>query len=156
MKGGKSGAYILVVRLKDDTSVDVGAIGTIFFRKGYYAYVGSAMSGIAERVRRHFKSAGEKRIHWHIDYLLEHARITGALILPSSTREECAIARRMAQRLKGIHGFGATDCSCASHLYYAKTKKGMGEAVGLEMNRNGDSEFIKFDGGMYSVNRALF
>ena len=67
------GAYQLLIRLDRDQTITVGRIGRFRFPAGYYVYTGSAMNGIEARVRRHLSS--RKRIRWHIDYLLEHARI---------------------------------------------------------------------------------
>ena len=62
------GIYILLVRIKNDSNVMVGALGARKFRKGLYAYVGSAQNSLEKRIERHFRS--KKKKHWHIDYLL--------------------------------------------------------------------------------------
>ncbi|MFP4052091.1 MAG: GIY-YIG nuclease family protein, partial [Thermoplasmata archaeon] len=63
------GIYTLVIELKEDKVIEVGAIGNIDFDKGYYVYVGSAQNGLEARIERHLSD--EKKIHWHIDYLLK-------------------------------------------------------------------------------------
>ena len=60
--------YLLQVILDRDTSVRVGSLGNMDFKKGTYFYIGSARKGLRARVKRHL--SGEKRLFWHIDYLL--------------------------------------------------------------------------------------
>lgn len=63
------GIYVLFIFVKRDTLIKVGALGKIKFRRGTYAYVGSAQNGLKKRVTRHLRK--KKRKFWHIDYLLE-------------------------------------------------------------------------------------
>ncbi len=114
------GTYILIAHLAGARSIRVGRWGEFSFAAGYYLYVGSALGGLWGRLSRHLRAA--KRLHWHIDALLEHARIAEIWYLPSPERLECA----WAQALAGVEGlipfeapFGATDCHCRTHLYYA-------------------------------------
>ncbi len=109
-------SYILVVRLKEDRKIRVGALGEIHFRKGYYMYVGSAKVGIS-RVCRHFKKG--KKLRWHIDYLTEAADVVCAYLF---TGEECELSRMLAGKYSGIKGFGCSDCECETHLYYSKDR----------------------------------
>ncbi|HSF57479.1 MAG TPA: DUF123 domain-containing protein [Candidatus Binatia bacterium] len=46
----------------------MGKLGDAVFPAGTYVYTGSAMKGLAARVKRH--CSRKKKIHWHIDYLL--------------------------------------------------------------------------------------
>jgi len=62
------GVYVLIISLAKDVNVKVGALGKIDFKKGTYAYVGSAQTNLLKRVERHLRKA--KRRFWHIDYLL--------------------------------------------------------------------------------------
>jgi len=113
------GAYLCVLRLKADKKIRVGALGEVLFHKGYYTYVGSALKNLDKRMKRHGKR--DKKLFWHIDYLVKEAEFVR--ILPVRTKDdlECAIARRM----RGLSdwsqkGFGASDCACASHLLATK------------------------------------
>lgn len=112
----RGGAYVLLIHLAKGQDIRVGSLGTIHFNAGGYAYVGSAMNGIHQRVQRHLRE--DTRTHWHIDYLLEKARIVDVVTNPSEKRAECAIARQMSNRLASVSGFGSSDCSCSSHLFY--------------------------------------
>ena len=67
------GIYHLIIYLPSDTSIEVGKLGRYYFQTGYYVYTGSAMRGLDQRIARHLRS--EKRLHWHIDYLLQHGQI---------------------------------------------------------------------------------
>ena len=44
----RKGTYVLIIALDSDREIAVGALGTLFFRKGRYCYVGSAMGGYKE------------------------------------------------------------------------------------------------------------
>jgi Uri superfamily endonuclease len=89
--------------------------------------VGSGLGGLEARVSRHLRS--EKKLHWHIDYLLQRATITGAVMAESIRRRECDIARALEAQLECIRGFGASDCRCAGHLFRADESAGLETAV---------------------------
>ncbi len=112
------GAYILLLHLKRRRRVRVGELGVFTFPKGHYLYVGSAMRNLTARIARHERR--RKRLHWHIDYLREAADSCTALPIHSSRREECAIANALGGLFQyGPTGFGASDCACPAHLFYA-------------------------------------
>jgi Uri superfamily endonuclease len=111
------GTYALLVHVPYDLATSVGELGTLSFKAGYYAYIGSALGGLKGRVRRHLKA--EKKLRWHVDYLLARSRAIDVVVARSRTRKECAIAQELAKRLVSIKGFGASDCKCESHLFYS-------------------------------------
>jgi sugar fermentation stimulation protein A len=63
-----SGSYVLILKNNLNQTLKIGHLGNVFFRKGYFAYVGSALASVEARINRHQKK--QKRIFWHIDYLL--------------------------------------------------------------------------------------
>ncbi len=110
------GSYVLVIRLLQDEKIKVGALGDIEFKKGYYAYVGSAMNGIEKRVARHGRRG--KKLRWHIDYLTEKAFIE-EIWYKEGAKEECKFADYFRHAgLEFIPNFGSGDCKCKSHLFY--------------------------------------
>lgn len=125
------GAYLLVIEIPMDAIILVGKQGMIPFEKGYYAYVGSALSGLEPRIRRHLDS--QKKLHWHIDYLLVHAEIKQVFIKESTEREECNLADAFIQVLHAISGFGCSDCACHSHLFVGPIETMMQTATYLQM-----------------------
>ncbi|MFW9818759.1 MAG: DUF123 domain-containing protein [Candidatus Thorarchaeota archaeon] len=122
------GSYILALYIDGDIQIEVGALGLIIFKKGFYFYIGSAMgeygsSTLLNRVKRHFLSKNEKKIHWHIDYLLAdlHTIIIKIYLIPSKYPLECIIAREFPKICdNSIKNFGSSDCKCISHLFYFK------------------------------------
>ena len=114
------GSYVLLIELEEDTTIKVGKLGNIFFKKGFYAYVGSALNGIEQRIQRHIRK--NKKIHWHIDYLLNYAKIKDAFYRESNEKEECNIANKFG-KLESVYGFGCSDCECKSHLFYGSKKE---------------------------------
>ncbi len=94
---------------------------SVTFRAGWYIYVGSALgSGGLQRLERHFSLARlrDKKPKWHVDYLLTSpffSLVCGVYAI-TADRMECRIAHEFIGN--GIPGFGCSDCSCASHLFY--------------------------------------
>lgn len=118
------GIYVLILKLDNDTGIRPGKLGEFHFKKGYYAYVGSALgTGGFKRVTRHFNVAsGENRTRkWHIDYLLPHSRVICAVLLPTDEAIECTVAETLGQFSEEIPGFGCTDCACRTHLFFSGT-----------------------------------
>ncbi len=115
-----SGTYALVIFLPRAQTIRVGALGAFRFPRGYYLYIGSALNGLSARVARHLRRRDKKRF-WHIDYLLEHARVVDVWTHAGAARLECRWARA-ALSLPNARviapRFGASDCRCATHLVY--------------------------------------
>lgn len=111
------GIYFLLLKLEKDQGIDIGSLGELSFRDGYYVYIGSAQNGIKARVRRHLRE--EKKKHWHIDYLLDNAEICRIYYVKSDDKKaECRAASFMEAKCDAIDGFGSSDCSCRSHLIH--------------------------------------
>ncbi len=140
--------------MRKSRDIRVGKLGRLHFKRGYYAYVGSARgSGGHKRVARHFNVArGKNRTRkWHIDYLLPHSEAICAVFSPTDEALECVVAKvigktlrkfyqkplrrftsqtRMPTGIRGycasrsfgfsaaIKGFGCSDCSCETHLFF--------------------------------------
>jgi sugar fermentation stimulation protein A len=93
-------------------------LGRIQFKKGWYVYTGSARKNLSQRIQRHLRRIRKKK-HWHLDYLIPAAALINAFPVMSYRNLECDMARALkALGGTGIQGFGCSDCSCPSHLYY--------------------------------------
>ncbi|MCK5238692.1 MAG: GIY-YIG nuclease family protein [Candidatus Thorarchaeota archaeon] len=124
------GMYCLIISVRAKGKVNTASLGKIEFEKGYWLYIGSAQgtgsTSLENRIRRHFRN--EKKIHWHIDHLLEtNAKIIEAIWAETSEDMECVIAQHLEgleDFIWGPKGFGASDCtkSCSSHLLYYQGK----------------------------------
>jgi len=113
------GSYLLVLGFDRDKLVHAGRLGSMLFQKGYYVYVGSAMTNLTARIERHKRM--RKKEHWHIDYLTHAADSILALPIRSSLREECGIAESFSSIFApGPAGFGSSDCGCKTHLFRSK------------------------------------
>ncbi len=112
-----TGAYLLVITMAEETAVTVGKLGRIVFKKGFYVYCGSAKRNLSRRVKRHLGK--RKRMHWHIDYLTSAAEKIRPFPVYTGRDIECAMADDM-KIIGGIPvpGFGSSDCTCLSHLFY--------------------------------------
>ena len=117
------GIYVLIIRVAADIDVKVGALGETAFKKGLYAYVGSAQANLEQRVKRHLRK--EKRKFWHIDYLLDDpaAKIVKVLFKDAEKAEECRTAESLSQESEPVVGFGCSDCHCKSHLFHIENYK---------------------------------
>ena len=110
------GSYALVIDLDKETRLDVGRLGTFEFSAGRYLYMGSALNGLEARVRRHIRR--EKRLRWHVDYLISVAVVSEVWYALGEERWECSwasIAREHGGRV-AAPGFGSSDCRCSAHL----------------------------------------
>jgi len=119
VKQTDSGCYQLKIEVKKNVSIEIGALGLCRFQRGFYVYTGSAMKNLSKRIARH--QSEEKKMHWHIDYLLAHpsATIVAVAIHPSATKEECLYNQSLlgegAESV--VKNFGSSDCRvCPSHL----------------------------------------
>jgi Uri superfamily endonuclease len=111
------GSYVLLIDLPEGQEIAAGKLRTIDFPAGCYAYVGSAMGGMKSRLERHLRR--DKKLHWHIDYLLQKASVSNVIICESETRTECTIAQTIRSKFETIKGFGSSDCKCPGHLFYS-------------------------------------
>ena len=124
---GVNGSYILIVHLQEVVTIEPGSLGKHLFSAGYYAYVGSAMGGLKPRLRRHFSK--DKIPRWHIDYLTKKAAISSIIVLESTLRVECSIAKALEPQFASVAGFGCSDCDCSSHLFFTPREEEMKEGV---------------------------
>ena len=110
------GAYILTFDIDRDGWVDVGALGEVFFQRGSYMYVGSAMNGLSARISRHLKRRKNKR--WHIDYLLDIARNIVGIPIVAAANIESSVAKLLSDSyVPYAKGFGASDSFMDTHLF---------------------------------------
>ena len=110
------GSYILICHLPHNERIEIGKLGTLPFRRGYYLYVGSAKKNLSKRMERHLRK--RKTFHWHIDYLRDRADRATALAIRSSRPLECIIATALGTITDwSVPGFGSSDCSCETHLF---------------------------------------
>lgn len=114
------GIYCLLIHLPSNQRIVVGALGEREFLSGCYVYVGSAMSGIEQRVSRHKSS--RKKFRWHIDYLLAKSEVLACAAIPSeSKRYECETVEALSgceDATFPVPRFGSSGCRCRSHLLF--------------------------------------
>lgn len=114
-----SGLYQLVIRMPKTRAVMIGRLGSFPFPAGYYVYTGSAKRGLESRVARHLRK--QKKMRWHIDYLLRQGRVVEVKKYGGDALSECELSR-MVEGLRGseiiVPGFGSSDCKCSTHLFH--------------------------------------
>jgi sugar fermentation stimulation protein A len=111
------GVYLLLAELKKPLGIPVPGIGNPVLDPGWYIYAGSAKTNLRQRVARHLRK--KKKTHWHIDHLTR--KCAGLTAFPVLTHKdlECPLAGDISQTADtAIEGFGCSDCSCSSHLFY--------------------------------------
>lgn len=121
---GNRGTYLLFLFIQQDINLTIGALGCKLFQQGNYIYVGSAFGpgGLEKRITRHLKQ--EKKIFWHIDYLLNDnfVKILAYGKILSDYKIECNVVDQIRGTFQEksliIKNFGSSDCNCKSHLLY--------------------------------------
>ena len=110
--------YCLIIKLNRKSRIKIGKLGEMDFKKGYYVYVGSALNSIDSRIRRHLSK--EKKLFWHIDYLLNslNSTVSEVILERSPEKWECNVAFEISNKGTPIERFGCSDCKCGSHLFY--------------------------------------
>lgn len=119
------GTYALVLASRRERSIQIGKLGVLRIRPGSYVYVGSAFGpgGVRGRLGRHARSAA--RLHWHVDYLRRETSPREAWYSLRPVRREHEWAGRLrgtSLALEPFRGFGASDCSCTSHLFFFEAR----------------------------------
>lgn len=106
--------YQIIFDLPAPAQISVGRFGCFAFPAGRYCYTGSARRAFEARIRRHL--ATEKRLRWHIDYVLTAPGVR-VVEVRRLTQPECEVNRQTAGEIV-VAGFGASDCraACGSHL----------------------------------------
>ncbi len=120
-----TGTYTLILFSSIDRPVNIGKLGTLFLKPGFYAYVGSAFGpgGLKARIKHHFNHSS--RPHWHLDYLSPILSAREIWYTCDQTRREHQWAK-IHSLTRGVSlplpGFGSSDCRCLSHLFFYKSK----------------------------------
>ena len=108
--------YQLLIEVQQPVTLTIGKLGSFDFPAGDYIYTGSAKRNIEARIARHL--AEDKKLRWHIDYLLNstYASITK---VERFAEAECEINQKTLGATL-FPRFGASDChaGCISHLKY--------------------------------------
>lgn len=114
---------MLIITVRYEISLTIGALGRREFGPGLYAYVGSAQSNLEQRVGRHLGK--NKQLFWHIDYLLNDSatEISKVFVKNAARIEECAVADSLKAEGDPVKRFGSSDCKCGSHLFRVKNSE---------------------------------
>jgi Uri superfamily endonuclease len=115
------GTYALVFLCEAPFHAVIGKFGPTRIASGYWVYVGSAFGpgGLRARLSHHLRPS--PRPHWHLDYIKFGLHPVEIWATDDGAKRECEWAGVLST-LKGatrpIAGFGASDCSCRSHLVH--------------------------------------
>jgi len=111
-------SYQLHIHLNKNIEIEIGKLGKFTFPMGNYVYTGSAKKNIDERIKRHKSNSSDKKLYWHVDYLLndKNAKI---IEVHKFEKEECTLNQETCGETI-VTGFGSSDCKnkCKSHLKY--------------------------------------
>lgn len=113
------GTYALLFFCRKSFQAHVGKLGRIHASPGYWIYVGSAFGpgGLQSRLGHHLKPS--RRPRWHLDYIKSYMSPMGIWTTTDTVKREHDWAGLLADfsgATLPISGFGASDCSCRSHL----------------------------------------
>jgi len=122
-----SGIYILELFLPKRTILSHNKFKNQVFSIGYHYYIGSAQKYLLQRIERHRRK--EKKLRWHIDYLLNNREVLISNIYTISNlpkNQECKLVDNLISEMQlkvVIKNFGNSDCkSCESHLLFSNTR----------------------------------
>ncbi|MBF0194710.1 MAG: GIY-YIG nuclease family protein [Magnetococcales bacterium] len=113
--------YALLIKYTKSQHVKVGAKGYIDIKAGSYLYIGSAKKSWEKRVGRHLKK--EKKLRWHIDYLLSTKSTSIEEVWINQNSCECETAKAIADLKNSAvvaKKIGSSDCRCPTHFFYIK------------------------------------
>jgi len=121
----ESGTYIVILRSDARRTIRVGARGPVKLQHGWYLYAGSALGpgGLRARLGRHLSGTGHTR--WHIDYVRRATDPCAAWLCVGTKRAEHGWATALAcmpDMEPVAPGLGASDCKCATHLFYTQAE----------------------------------
>ena len=141
---------MLIMKNIKDREIEIGKLGQVEFRNGFYAYVGSALSGLSQRIGRHLRKVGKnKKLHWHIDYFLASSgvEVKEVVFAETAKRKECEIAAKLQMKkgLEHIANFGCSDCTCRSHLFFSTSLDRLKEDVYKVFHESGIDEVLNKD-----------
>ena len=111
--------YLLVVKVTRNARIAVGRLEDTGFKRGLYLYIGSAKRGLDKRISRH--RIKQKKLYWHIDYILSSEQISVLEVWSKEANEECVIAHKVGTFPETEivrNGIGSSDCKCSTHLYF--------------------------------------
>ena len=119
----EKGTYLLILKAINKFDIQVGKLGWFSGAPGFYCYVGSAQGpgGVLARVKHHLTVAA--RPHWHLDYLRPYVQPIEVWCCYSPVSLEHSWAKtliEMTHHPLSVPGFGASDCTCDTHLTYFK------------------------------------
>ena len=98
-------------------TITIGKIGTFTFPRRWYTYTGNALNGLEQRIVRHLRK--RKKRFWHIDYLLDKAKVVSVKKYLTTALVKCVLNSILLECEKGeviVGKFGSSNCSCHSHL----------------------------------------
>jgi len=114
----------LIISVSEDFGIIVSCLGKVLFKMGNYIYIGSAKGCLEARLRRHLRK--DKKVYWHIDYLLKSEKVQISQIWVINKTIECKTVGIFNRNFVGTmvkKGFGSSDCKCLSHLFYLKDRE---------------------------------
>ncbi|MCF8029545.1 MAG: GIY-YIG nuclease family protein [Desulfohalobiaceae bacterium] len=117
------GVYALRIRLRRPVLLAAGALPSCRLSGGTYWYIGSAQRNLGRRLSRHLRN--NKRLHWHIDYLLARAEteVVALYTKLADKCKECETAWVLSLCGTPVPYFGSSDCRCRSHLFCTKGRR---------------------------------
>jgi len=136
------GIYALIIKIKEQIALTIGKNRRYNFFPGYCVYIGSALgkysTNIENRLKRHFSP--NKKIFWHIDYLLNSPKVEAikAFYAKTDKTKECELALRMNNYGNSdlSRAFGNSDCKagCKTHLFFINNDENLEKIVESAFN----------------------
>ena len=119
------GTYALIFSACQKRQIEIGKLGTLQVKPGFYIYVGSAFGpgGLKARIGHHRNKTS--RPHWHMDYLGPYLKLIEFWYTYGPVHREHQWAKIISTTggtSVPLAGFGSSDCRCRSHLFFRKAR----------------------------------
>jgi Uri superfamily endonuclease len=119
------GTYALIFSARRKYRAEIGKLGSLELKPGFYIYVGSAFGpgGLKARIDHHRKKADHP--HWHMDYLGPFFKLIEIWYTYDPVQREHLWAKIISNTRGAsvpLDGFGSSDCRCRAHLFFRTTK----------------------------------
>ena len=134
-----TGTYLIVMKI--DKDIEITRPKRMILKKGYYAYVGSAMNSLIGRLKRHLIKG--KKIHWHIDQLTERGEVVLIIAFVGRKIEE-EFSESLSKRFVVVERFDSSDLKVKGNLFFLENLRKIFEVLKdfHPMEREGDDRSI--------------
>jgi len=111
------GVYIMLVKISEDTQLEINNSRSHHLKSGYYAYVDYESDNLSKKIERHKRI--RKKCITERDFLRNFAEIDSVWAIRGDSDRSCQISSALKSISDyEIADFGNPTCGCSSHLIF--------------------------------------